>query len=93
MKTIIESIESKVKRLVLLYKQIKQENSQLENENKSLQLELAKKEQQIVELEEKIKVIKITHLVSSSDEDKKRVKIKINEYVREIDRCIALLNQ
>ena len=32
-------------------------------------------------------------VVSSTNEDNKKTKQKINEYVREIDKCIALLNK
>jgi hypothetical protein len=76
-----------------LYNVTKQEKGIIVNENENLKNEFAKKQEVVKELEEKIKVIKISNLVSSDDEDKKKTKQKINEYVREIDRCIALLNK
>ena len=45
-------------------------------------------------LEEKIKLLRITKSVSTQDEARnKESRQKINEYVREIDKCIALLNK
>ena len=55
--------------------------------------ELDEKQKVVKSLEEKIKVIKISKLVSSDGEDNKKTKQKINEYVREIDKCIGLLNK
>jgi len=45
------------------------------------------------ELEEKIKLMNISKSVDSSQGDIKATRLKINEYVREIDKCIALLNK
>ena len=48
----------------------------------------------IKRLEEKIKLLRITKSVSAQDVEKnKESRQKINEYVREIDKCIALLNK
>ena len=93
MKAIIDSLEIKINKLISLYNVTKQEKEIIVNENENLKNEFAKKQEVVKELEEKIKVIKISNLVSSDDEDKKKTKQKINEYVREIDRCIALLNK
>jgi flagellar biosynthesis/type III secretory pathway chaperone len=93
MKAIVDSLEMKINKLISLYTVTKQEKVIIVNENANLKNELAEKQEVVKELEEKIKVIKISSLVSSNDEDKKKTKQKINEYVREIDRCIALLNK
>ena len=44
-------------------------------------------------ISEKIKLINMSKVVSSSKEGNKKTKQKINDYVREIDKCIALLNK
>jgi len=93
MKAIVDSLEMKINKLISLYTVTKQEKAIIVNENANLKNELAEKQEVVKELEEKIKVIKISSLVSSNDEDKKKTKQNINEYVREIDRCIALLNK
>lgn len=43
-------------------------------------------------LEEKNKLVKIAEAVALSKEDKRTVKLKINEFIREIDKCIATLS-
>ncbi len=43
-------------------------------------------------LEEQNKLVKIAEAVALSKEDKRAVKLKINEFIREIDKCIATLS-
>jgi hypothetical protein len=45
----------------------------------------------IASLEEKIRLIKLTKTIENKD-GAQEAKIKINELVREIDKCIGLLN-
>ncbi len=93
MKAIVDSLEVKIKQLIFLYGKTKQEKQQALNEGQKLKRTLAEKQEIINSLEEKIKLIKMSKVVSSSNEDNKKTKQKINEYVREIDKCIALLNK
>ena len=61
--------------------------------NDALNVKLQEQEKQIVELQDKVKLINISKSVDVDKEDVKATRSKINEYVREIDKCIALLNK
>ncbi len=93
MKSIVESLDSRIKKLISLYENLKQLNERTLEENDKLNKEVDEKTKFVKELEEKIKLIKISKLAVSLDEDNKKIKQKINEYVREIDKCVALLNK
>lgn len=94
MKNLVISIEKKVNNLISLYESIKKEKEEILNENDKLKKEMSEKDIMINNLEEKIKLLKITNSVASKDVDSnKESRQKINEYVREIDKCIALLNK
>ena len=93
MKSIVESLDSRIKKLISLYEDLKQLNKSTLEENDKLNKEVDEKAKLVKELEEKIKVIKISKLAVSLDEDNKNTKQKINKYVREIDKCVALLNK
>ena len=62
------------------------------------QEELRRQEATIASLDERLKLAKIATVTQgnglSEEEDafRKEVRGKINDYIREIDRCIALLN-
>lgn len=93
MKRVITDIEIKLVKLVDKYNQFKIDISNLQQDNDLLSARLNDKEGEIVALKEKIKLINISKSVDVNKEDVKSTRLKINEYVREIDRCIALLNK
>ena len=93
MKTIINSIEIKVGRFIEKYNQLQLEKSDLQENKDALNAKLQEKEKQIVVLQDKVKLMNISKSVDTDKEDVKATRLKINEYVREIDKCIALLNK
>lgn len=93
MKTIINNIEVKVGKLIAKYDQLNAEKLDLQRNNNTLNVRLQEKESQIVALQDKVKLMNISKLVDASKEEVKSTRLKINEYVREIDKCIALLNK
>ena len=93
MKKIIDNIEIKLEKLILAYNNIKIDKSNLQKNNDVLNARLQNQEKEIVALQDRIKLMNITKSVDVNSEDRKATRLKINEYVREIDRCIALLNK
>ncbi|MBT7620636.1 MAG: hypothetical protein HN702_02590 [Flavobacteriales bacterium] len=94
MKNLVKNIEKKVNKLIQLYQSAQKEKEETLTENNQLISDLSDKDKIINSLEEKIKLLRITKSVSTQDDEKnKESRQKINEYVREIDKCIALLNK
>lgn len=94
MKNLVKNIEKKVNKLIQLYQSAQKEKEETLTENNQLISDLSDKDKTINSLEEKIKLLRITKSVSTQDDEKnKESRQKINEYVREIDKCIALLNK
>ena len=75
---------------------LKTANNQLEQEVKDLRLALDSEGRKNSELNNKIKIIKLAQNISSDTPDENQevteLKRKINEYIKEIDNCIAMLN-
>ena len=90
---IINNIEVKLGKFIAKHQQLSNEKLILTQENNDLSDELKKKEDEILTLQDKIKLINISKSVEVSKEEVKAGRLKINEYVREIDKCIALLNK
>lgn len=65
--------------------------NELQQRQQQLMSDLEQKEKAILELEEQNQTLKIAKSLTGA-EDKSEAKLKINELVREIDKCIALLN-
>ena len=93
MKNIVEKIEAKLGKLIEKYQYVNQEKLILKQENEDFVASLKLKEIEISNLQEKVKLMNISRSVDVSKQDVKETKLKINEYVREIDKCIALLNK
>ena len=93
MKKIIESIESKEKRVIFLYEELKKEKEELTLEKMQLEQKVSNYQVQLKKLQEDLQILKISKSVNISEEELKNNRQKINKYVREIDRCIELLNK
>ena len=93
MKNIVNNIEVKLGKLIAKYQQVKQEKLILQQENEDFVSSLKLKEIEILNLQEKVKLMNISKSVDASNQEVKETRLKINEYVREIDKCIALLNK
>lgn len=90
---IIKRIQHNVNQLVnernALRESLKDYNSQIE----ILNSRLFQKEEEIQQLNEKLKIVKMAKSLDGTSDKNTEVKLKINELVREIDRCIGLLNK
>jgi hypothetical protein len=89
---LISNIEKKLSNLLSSYENLKDKNLKLEYENDKLISKIEDNSQIINSLNDKIKIMSISKSVDVSKNDIKQTKLKINEYIREIDKCIAQLN-
>lgn len=86
-------LNDKISTLISRYKALKDKYSELEEENKRLNEELDKSQTSYSDLESQFKIYRLAMSVSGNTEDKTEAKRRINQIVREIDKCIALLNK
>ena len=86
-------VKNYIKKLIEKVNQLKAENKYLLQDNDALNAQLQEKKKQVVTLQDKVKLMNISKSVDVSKKEIKETRLKINEYVREIDKCIALLNK
>jgi peptidoglycan hydrolase CwlO-like protein len=89
----LSRIRTKVEEVVGENVSLKRENSLLQEELEGLKKTIALQKNALAELKEENKLIKLAKEMSMSGSDVHDLKIKINELVRDIDRCIDLLNE
>ncbi len=89
---VIDSLTEKVRKLSERQHKLIADNEQLVQRNEVLDRELAEQKKANHALEEQNKVAKIARSVSPDTESRKEERKKLNDLVREIDKCIALLN-
>jgi predicted RNase H-like nuclease (RuvC/YqgF family) len=97
-KTLAQKVEEVKKKVVHLLEQnhkLLSKNEELEGELRVLKQTLDAETQKTAELLNKIKIIKLAQNIGSPDSERADVtelKRKINEYIKEIDHCITMLN-
>ena len=91
---ISKRLEEKVTRVISAWNVTEEENGLLKNAQKSLRREIESYKNELAELHEKTKLIKLANSVAGAENgNSSEVKLKINEFIREIDKCIGLLNE
>lgn len=91
-KETLERIASKVEQLSKKLNLSEAETELLKRELRQARETIALQKNTLRALEEQNKLVKIAEAVALSKEDKRAVKLKINEFIREIDKCIATLS-
>jgi len=86
-------VVEKTERLIALCTALQEENELLKLENESLNVSLDASKDRNKELEEKLRVLKLAKTFSETNEKTLDIKQKINDFVREIDKCIVLLKK
>ena len=95
----MSDVEKQLKRIQDKLQQVLKDHSALQKENLRLKEELDKNrtqsfanQQNIEGLKQQVEVLKITS-GDWEEGDKKEFEKRINSYIKEIDRCIALLSE
>lgn len=91
-RNLLDELKNKIKNLNTLYTESRQRNIQSSEEIENLKEALEKQKDEYEELKEKYNTLKTAKSILAPEQDNHEAKIKINKMVREIDKCIALLN-
>jgi len=94
----ISDLKDKIRTIITFLDKTKDENLQLSKEKQDLLAQNKQKDEKIKELERELENAKIASVLGGNTEDNENetrhnAKIKINKMVREIDKCISLLNK
>jgi chromosome segregation ATPase len=89
----LQSLERKLVLLINEQKNLKSKNILLEQQKKELEDQLNARNEQIQSFQNQIKISKIAGSVGADRKDASELKKKIDEYIGEIDQCIAHLSQ
>ena len=90
---LIKTFEGKLRHFMILYEELGQENARLQALLLEKDKEIKQLEQSRQELEIMYTNLKTARTISLYDKDIKDTKQRLSSLVREIDRCIALLNE
>jgi predicted nucleic acid-binding Zn-ribbon protein len=89
----LKILNRKLDELLDRYNNLKAAYTRLKDGNEAIKSQLQDRENRIRELETKNERIKLAGALLGEGENATEAKKKVTELVREIDRCVALLNR
>ena len=88
----ISGLEKRVGQLIKAYELEKAKSAQLLDTNKSLEQEIEALKGKISDFQNQDKIAKIVSSTTVEKDESVELKNKLDEYIKEIDRCIAHLS-
>jgi len=93
LKTNLNGLERKILVLVNEHKNLKEEVKTLKKENQEQKAALRIRDEQISGFHNQLKITRIVDSLSPEDGSVSELKKKVDDYIREIDKCIAHLSR
>jgi len=90
---LINAFEKKLRKLISEYKSIQVQNALLKTELDRKQTDLMQAHQEVLELRRNYDHLQLAKNLGGSEEEKTESKQRISKMVREIDKCLALLDE
>lgn len=89
----IAVFEEKFRLLLSEYQRLKEENAQLRLSLDTCKNELHESKNTILELNSDYQILKVARAFGQSEQDKKEAYRRITRMMRDIDKCLDLLNE
>ena len=90
--TKINHLEVRVQHLLMIHQELKEELSKTKAENTTLKHLVEEQKEELKNFQNQLKISRIVSSMAESTRNSTELKLKINEYIREIDKCIAHLS-
>ncbi|MBP6635052.1 MAG: hypothetical protein KA177_04360 [Paludibacter sp.] len=90
---LIDAFELKLRKLMSEYQSLQEQNAELKAELERKHTDLMHAHQDVLELRKSYDHLRIARNLGISQEDRNESKQRINKMVREIDKCLALLDE
>ena len=92
-KKLLDVFEARVRHLMYLHDELKRENAEMKRLLKVKDDEIVEMQDNYKALEASYTNLKQARIISINDNEVKNTKQRLSKLVREVDKCIALLNE
>lgn len=92
-KKLLNTFDGKLRHFMYLYEELKQENASLRQLLAEKEVEISELQNSRKELEAMYTNLKTARILSINDNELRDTKQRLAKLVREVDKCIALLNE
>ncbi len=93
LKKVIDNLTSNIAAIQKSHSECLSENIILNERINDLVEKIGKKEKEIEDINKKYESLKLAKTIAASSVDSHDAKIKLNRIVKEVDKCISLLNK
>lgn len=88
----LRNFEARVRQLMLAYQEERKRNAELQAELATCQQQLADTQKEVEQAKRDYDTLKAARIIEVSGDDVKESRAKLNHLIREVDKCIALLD-
>lgn len=92
-KQLLSTFETRIRHLIYLHEQQQRENAELKRQMEEMEEARRKLQADYDELSQRYTDLKTATAISLDGSDVKETKQRLSKLVREVDKCIALLNE
>ncbi len=88
----ILAFETRVRQMILHFKQLKQENQDLREEVEKGKQEIENLQAKLVQADNDYNSLKMAKMMQITDGDLENAKARVNKMIRTVNKCIAILS-
>lgn len=89
----IKTFTTRVRQLILAFKELRQENSELYGMIDERDQQITELKKQLNEAEQKYKALMTAKMLSIADEDIETTRKRVNKLIRTVNQCITILSE
>ncbi|AIZ63211.1 hypothetical protein PK28_05035 [Hymenobacter sp. DG25B] len=89
----LDRLERQVTTLVAAYQQLREELADAQTTIQQLRADVRDRERQLKDFQNQENITKLVHTIAGEPANATELKQRLNEYIREIDKCLAYLRE
>ncbi|MCC2547666.1 hypothetical protein LJY25_14520 [Hymenobacter sp. BT175] len=89
----LDRLERQVTTLVAAYQQLREELADAHTTVQQLRAEVRDRERQLKDFQNQENIVKLVNTIAGEPAHATELKLRLNEYIREIDKCLAYLRE
>ncbi|SNC68254.1 hypothetical protein SAMN06265337_2230 [Hymenobacter gelipurpurascens] len=89
----LDRMERQVTTLVAAYQQLREELADAQTTIQHLRADVRDRERQLKDFQNQENIVKLVNTIAGEPANTNELKLRLNEYIREIDKCLAYLRE
>ncbi len=89
---ILSTFTTRMHQLILKYKELERENGELRTRLSTREEEIGQRDEKIETMQREYDSLKMARMLTVSDSDVEAAKTRVSRILRDINRCITLIN-